>query len=99
MAEQQNNFEIAGNAKPNVPVFTCLIYVHQNDDGTVVGRVANLAGIEASGSSERGALSKLVSEFKTKITELYEAGQQIPWVDPPPPPSEHEQIRSVPMHL
>ena len=99
MAEQQHNFQISGDVKPNVPVFTCLIYIRQNDDGTVAGRVANLAGIEASGSSERGALSKLVREFKTQVAMLHETGQQIPWIDPPPPPTEHEQIRSVPVHL
>ena len=99
MAEQQHNFEITGDAKPSVPVFTCLIYIRQNDDGTVAGRVANLAGIETSGSSEREALSKLVREFKTQVARLHETSQQIPWIDPPPPPLEDEQIRSVPIHL
>ena len=99
MVEKNDNLEITDGGQPSVPVFTCLIYVQQRDDGTVAGRVANLAGIEATGNSERTVLSKLVGEFKTQVANLHAAGQQILWIDPPPPPSDHEQIRSVPMHL
>lgn len=99
MTEQQRNLEITGDAKPNVPVFTCLIYVRTDDDGMVAGRVANLADLEASGSSERGVLGKLVGDFKLRVSKLLADGQEIPWIDPPLPQSENEQIRSVPMHL
>jgi hypothetical protein len=78
--------------------------VHSNEDGTVVGRVANLAGgdageIRASGNSERDVLGKVTREFKSRISKILEAGQQIPWADPQHPPLEHEQVRSVPLHL
>ena len=98
-SDNQNSLGITGNSKPSVPVFTCLVYVHQNDDGMVTGRVANLAGIEASGSSERDVLGKLVREFKSRVSKMFAEGQEIPWIDPPGPPLENEQVRSVPVHL
>ena len=58
MTEPHNKLEITGDARPSVPVFTCLIYVQHSDDGTVIGRVANLAGIEATGSSLRRVSAK-----------------------------------------
>jgi hypothetical protein len=99
-----NSLGITGDAKPNVPSFACLVYVHTNDDGMVTGRVANLAGdgscdIRASGSSEREVLGKLVREFKSRVSKMFAEGQEIPWIDPPGPPLENEQVRSVPMHL
>ena len=69
MVEKNDNLEITDGGQPSVPVFTCLIYVQQRDDGTVAGRVANLAGIEATGNSERTVLSKLVGEFKTQVAK------------------------------
>ncbi len=102
--DKPNSLEITGGAKPNVPAFVCLVYVHSREDSTVVGRVANLAGgdseeIRASGSSERDVLSKLVREFKSRVSEMSAEGQEIPWIDPPAPPLENEQVRSIPMHL
>ncbi|QEG37004.1 hypothetical protein [Bythopirellula goksoeyrii] len=94
-----NSLGITGDSKPNVPVFVCLVYVHKNEDATVTGRVANLAGIEASGSSERDVLGKVMREFKSRVVKMFEAGQEIPWIDPPEPPQQNEQIRSIPMHL
>jgi len=95
---------ITGDSKPSVPAFACLVYVHTGDDGAVIGRVANFAGgdsgeIRASGNSERTVLGNITREFKARISKLLEEGQEIPWVDPPEPPLENEQVRSVPMHL
>ncbi len=78
--------------------------VRTNDDGTVTGRVANLAGgdseeIRASGNSERDVLGKVTLEFKSRVFSMYEEGQEIPWIDPPHSPLENEQVRSVPVHL
>jgi len=98
-SDNPNSLGITGDAKPNIPTFACLVYVHQNDDGMVTGRVANLAGIEASGSSERDVLGKVTREFKSRVFKMLEEGQEIPWVDPPQPPRENEQVRSVPVHL
>ena len=98
-SDNPNSLGITGDPKPNVPVFACLVYVHTNEDGLVTGRVANLAGLEASGSSERDVLGKLTREFKSRVFKMFEEGQEIPWVDPPQPPLEAEQVRSVPVHL
>ncbi len=98
-SDNPNSLGITGDSKPNVPVFTCIVYVHKNEDGTVIGRVANLAGIEASGNSERDVLGKVTREFKTRVFKILEEGQEIPWIDPQQPPLENEQVRSVPVHL
>ena len=95
---------ITGDSKPNVPAFACLVYVRKNEDGTIDGRVANLAGgdsgeIRASGNSERTVLGNITREFKTRVLKILEEGQEIPWIDPPQPPLENEQVRSVPLHL
>jgi hypothetical protein len=96
--------EITGGAKPAVPAFSCIIYVSKTADGSMSGRVANLAGgeageIAASGASERDVLFKLTREFKSRVARMHEQQQAMPWIDPPPPPLEHEQIRYVPVHL
>ncbi len=98
-SDNPKSLGITGDSKPNVPVFACIVYVHKNEDGTVIGRVANLAGIEASGNSERDVLGKVTREFKTRVFKILEEGQEIPWVDPQQPPLENEQVRSVPVHL
>ena len=98
-SDNPNSLGITGDSKPNVPVFACIVYVHKNEDGTVIGRVANLAGIEAGGNSERDVLGKVTREFKTRVFKILEEGQEIPWVDPQQPPLENEQVRSVPVHL
>ncbi len=95
---------ITGYSKLNVPAFACLVYVRKNEDGTIDGRVANLAGgdsgeIRASGNSERTVLGNITREFKALVSKILEEGQEIPWIDPPQPPLENEQVRSVPLHL
>ena len=98
-SENPNSLGITGDSKPNVPVFVCLIYVQTREDSTVIGRVANLSGIQDSGSSERDVLGKLVREFKSQVSKMSAEGQEIPWIDPPMSPLENEQVRSVPVHL
>ena len=98
-SERQDSLEITGDSKPVVPAFTCLVYVHTNEDGTVVGRVANLAGIEARGASERFVLSKVTQAFKSQLLKFHEDGQDVPWIESPEPPSKNERVRSIPMHL
>ena len=86
------------NADPPVPAFTCLVYI-ANVDGKIAARVANLEGIEASGSSERDVLGKIVPAFKQRVAELISEGEEIPWIDPPEPLNDGEQKRLVPVHL
>ena len=47
----------------------------------------------------RDVLGKLVREFKSWVSKMFAEGQEIPWIDPPGPPLENEQVRSVPVHL
>lgn len=86
------------SADTPVPAFTCLVYISQ-DSGQVSARVANLAGIEASGSSERDVLGKIVPAFKKRVAELIRDDKEIPWIDPPEPVRDNEQKRIVPVHL
>jgi hypothetical protein len=95
---------ITGASKPNVPVFSCIVYVCKTADGTTRGRVANLAGddsgeISASGNSEREVLLNVTREFKARVVNMRADDQEIAWIDPPSPPLEHEQVRFVPVHL
>lgn len=102
--DKPNSPEITSDSKPNVPVFACIVYVCKNEDGTIDGRVANLAGgdsgeIRASGNSERTVLGNITREFKSRVFKMFEEGQEIPWIDPRQPPLENEQVRSIPVHL
>ena len=97
--EQKPTLEISNDAPPvEVPTFGCVVYVSKIERG-VQARVANLAGLEVVGASERDALSKLVPAFKKAVTEYLMAKEEIPWVDPPSPMQSDEQKRFIPVHL
>lgn len=81
-----------------VPAFGCIVYVAAVAGG-VRARVANLAGIEFTADSERGALAKVVPAFKQRVSQLLAQGDPIPWLEPPAPPESGEQRRFVPVHL
>ncbi len=98
-SDRPNSLKITGDAKPIVPVFSCTVYVSKNDEGKARGRVANLAGIEANGNSERDVLMKVSKEFKSRVLKMFEAGEEIPWIEPPLPKNDSEQVRTIPMHL
>ena len=103
-SDNPSSLGITGNLQPNVPVFACIVYVRKMADGTISGRVANLDGnlaaeITATGSSERDVLMKVTREFKSRVLKLHQENQQIPLLDPPPPPLENELMRSIPVHL
>ena len=97
--EESNSLEITGDARPVVPVFSCIVYVRRNEHATVTGKVANIDGIESSGGSERDVLGRVSREFKALVTKSFENGQEIEWIDPLPPPQANEQVRSIPVHL
>ena len=90
---------LTGDAVPNVPVFRCIIYIRQNEDRTVTGRVANFAGLSSSGAAERDVLSRLSREFKAQVMLLHQDGKEIPLIEPPMPPEPGERVRSIPVHL
>jgi hypothetical protein len=82
------------------PVFNCLVYLaRQEEGGTVVARVANLAGIESEGQTEREALAQIVPAFKAAITRHLAAGQPIPWITNPAAPAQGEAQRLIAVHL
>lgn len=62
-----------------VPVFNCVVHVGRAD-GQIVARVANLAGIEGRGRSEREALAQAVAAFKAAVGKYHAASEPIPWV-------------------
>ena len=82
-----------------VPVFSCIVYVSKNASGGVHARVANLAGFESDAASEREVLRKLVPAFKQRVAELTASKTPIPWIVPPSPKADDEQVRLIPVHL
>lgn len=83
----------------DVPVFSCVVYVAKNASGGVHARVANLAELACDAASEREALSKLVPAFKQRMAELTASNTPIPWIEPPSPKADDEQVRLIPVHL
>jgi len=80
-----------------VPVFNCVVHVAPKDAaGTIVARVANLAGIEGRGKSEREALAQAVATVKTAVGGYHTASEPIPWVDEAPlKPGETQRLIAV----
>ena len=93
----ETRLDITGSDPPSIPVFTCIVYVSRQGD-VVTARVANLAGIEATGASERDVLAKVCREFKARIAKFAEAGDELSLIEAPAP-AENEQVRSIPVHL
>jgi len=78
------------------PVFNCVVHVRRADDGMMVAHVANLAGIEARGRTEREALAQAVAAFKAAVSKYHVAGDPIPWiVESPPGPGETKRLIAV----
>jgi hypothetical protein len=83
---------------PSVPVFNCVVHLGRADDGRTVARVANLAGIEGRGPSEREALAQAVAAFKLAVSRYHAAGEAIPWIAEPPL-NAGETKRLIAVHL
>ncbi|MEQ8789090.1 MAG: hypothetical protein RIC55_22450 [Pirellulaceae bacterium] len=84
----------------DVPVYNCRVYVApRNEAGVIVARAANLAEVAGLGESEREALQQIVALFKVKLAAFREAKQEIPWIDPVPPPEPGESERWIAVHL
>ena len=81
-----------------VPVYNCIVYVSRTQAG-FRARVANLAGLEYTGASERDVLSKIVPAFKQRLAAMSQSDSAIPWIDPPSPKENGEQERLIPVHL
>jgi hypothetical protein len=103
-SDSPNPLPITGDSRPVVPAFSCIVYVCKTAEGTICGRVANLAGgdsgeISAKGNSERDVLLNVTREFKSRVLKMHGENQEIAWIDPPQPPLENERVRLVPVHL
>ena len=82
-----------------VPVFNCIVdLLPPGPEGTVLARVVNLAGIEATGRTQREALAGAVNAFKTEVSKLHAAGRDIPWLSEQPPTSGASR-RLIAVHL
>jgi len=91
---------VSDRSKPlDVPVFSCVVYVSSLAEGGVRARVANLPGLEETGTSEREALSKIVAAFKRRVSELIQREAPIPWIEPPSSRKPEEKERLIPVHL
>ena len=83
-----------------VPVFSCHVLLGKaNSDGLRTARAANLEGISATAAGERDVLRAVMEEFKARIQQHVQAGQEIPWTDPPVKPDADEVERFIPIHL
>jgi hypothetical protein len=82
-----------------VPVFNCVVYLATRGDGEVHARIANLAGLECDGPSERAALQSIVAAFKKRLAELLASEAPIPWIEPPLAAETSERVRLIGVHL
>jgi hypothetical protein len=84
----------------NVPVFNCRVAVSaRNSEGIVVARAIELAGIEASGQSEREALQQVVAAFKAIVAHYHATGTTIPWLTTRHEKQPGETERFIAVHL
>jgi hypothetical protein len=83
-----------------VPVFNCIVLVApRNEQGQVLARAANLAGIAGSGASEREALQTVIAAFKEALKRAQSSGEPPAWLEPPETPQPGEQQRWIAVHL
>jgi len=83
-----------------VPVFNCVVHIAPPAaDGTIVACVANLAGIECRGRSEREALVQVVAAFKAAVGRYHAAGEPIPWLSESTSLAPGETERLIAVHL
>jgi hypothetical protein len=97
-AAPKNSLPIEDSA-PNVPTFTCLVYLSQDESGATKARVANLECSQAICASPRDAMAQVCREFKARVRGAYATGETIDWIEPPAEPLPDEQVRSIPVHL
>jgi len=83
----------------SVPVFNCVVHVGRSPDGSFLAHVANLPGIQASGKTEREALTSVVATFKSTLARYHAAGEAIPLVESYPRPQPGQSERLIAVHL
>lgn len=80
-----------------VPVFNCVAYVSKKD-GRYIARNGHW-DVQCEAGSERVALQRLASEFKQRAAAAHQAGEELPFDDPPLPMRDDETERLIPVHL
>lgn len=86
------------SAEPTVPAFGCIVYF-SSDGNRFRGRVANLAGIEATASNQRDLLGQIVAQFKSAVSDSLAEGGTPKWIDPPAEKRDDEKKLFLPVHL
>jgi predicted RNase H-like HicB family nuclease len=96
-----NGLPIADDtSRAPVPVFDCRVILSPPDErGTIAARCTTLPSVTATGPDERQALRAIVEAFKAQVQTHLEAGEPIPWADPPETPQDGEAQRWIPVHL
>lgn len=103
-----NGSQDEGDEKPRVnvigegeavPVYNCAVIVSRLNDGRIHGQVANLEGIEVTGSAEREILQEIIKQFKKEVGKYIEAKQPIPWVESPMKPAKDQVEKLIAVHL
>ena len=82
-----------------VPVFSCHVILNRDASGRLTGRVANLSGITAEGTSERDVLKAITKQFKAAAQSCVENNQPLPFSEPAEQPQAGEFERFIPVHL
>lgn len=82
-----------------VPVYNCAVIVSRLDNGKIHGQVANLDGIEVTGSAEREVLQEIIKRFKKEVGKYIEAKQPIPWIESPMKPTKDQVENLIAVHL
>ncbi|MDV6032924.1 MAG: hypothetical protein F9B45_23130 [Phycisphaera sp. RhM] len=86
------------SAAPPPPAFGCIVYF-ASDGGVFRGRVANLAEIEVSASSQREMLGQIVARFKSSVADSLAKGETPAWIVPPAEKRPGETKLFLPVHL
>ena len=86
------------SAAPTPPAFGCIVYF-ACDGGVFRGRVANLAEIEVSASSQREMLGQIVARFKSSVAASLDKGETPAWIVPPAEKRPGETKLFLPVHL
>jgi hypothetical protein len=81
-------------------VANCIVNIGRDDsDGLFVARVANFAGIEERGQTERQALAAAVAAFKAQMASCDAAGKTLPLLKIPVEAKPGEKQLLIAVHL
>ncbi len=86
------------NPRPEAAsVYELEVLICRTEDGDTRGRAANLPLPESRAATVREALQMVVERARGMINECLARDHQIPWVEPPTLPEDHESRFVVPL--